>query len=166
MTTTTDNDTEFSRAIDALMSDARSVRAAVTVYDGGSGASQRYADEVAEALSTMELDLAIARASLAARVADSSDGLEAAVHDVTEAARRWLDDSAVQSQLARMDLRDRADIAAHRLDRAGAEVRRAGSRVADVVGTDLNEMRKMALSSITSLRDTVSDAATALRGTA
>ena len=164
MTSTAKTSTdEFDQAIKTLMSDARSVRAAVAVYEGNPADGQRYADEVAEALSTMELDLAIARASLAARAADSTDGIETAVEEVTAAARRWLDDSVVQSRLARMELRDRAEAATHRLDRAGAEVRKAGGRVAELVGSDISEVRQVALGSISKLRETISDAATALR---
>jgi len=155
----------LQRAIKALVADARDVRAAATVYEGSAEeAEQRYADEVGTALAMMELDLSIARAALDAQRADSSEELHASVTEAADAARTWLDELRVRSSLARMEVRDRAGVMGRRIDHSSAAVRRAGERVLDAVGGDLDEMRHAALHGIGEVRQALSDTATALRG--
>ncbi len=159
-TTTPDN---FTIALDRLLQDAREVRAAADLYEADDDVESGYGDEVAQVLGTMELDLTIARAALTARQAGTSEGLQDAVDQVIEAARHWLQDASVQAELGRMELRDRSDSLNHALDRARGEAARTVDRVGDAVGVDLNETRRAAVESISSIRHAVSDAVTSLR---
>ena len=160
--TTPDN---FTIAVNRLLDDAREVRAAATRYeaDGDGDGDDQYGNEVAEVLGTMELDLTIARAALAARQADTTEGLQDAVDKVIEAARHWVEDASVQTKLGRMELRDRSDAVTHALDRARGEALRTVDRVGDAVGVDLAETRRTAVKSIGSIRHAVTDAVASLR---
>jgi hypothetical protein len=83
--------------------------------------------------------------------------------DVDEAARAWIDDLSVQASLGRMEARDRAELVSNRLDRAGAEARRAVGRVSEAVESDLDEMRRITLHSIGEVRSALADAVESLR---
>jgi ATP-dependent Zn protease len=157
-------DLVLERSVARLVDDARDARAATAVFSGSaSGAEQRYADEVAATLSTMEFDLRTAKAALRARLADSTEDLHGTITDVEDAARTWLDDLSLQARLGTMEMRDRAEFVTRRLDRAGAETRRAASRVSDAVEADLDEMRRITLHSIGDVRTALTDAVEALR---
>jgi hypothetical protein len=155
---------DLDERVSQLVADARRLRD-VTSALGASAhdAEQRYADEVATTLATLELDLKMAKVAFAAEGADSSDELRRSMDDLEEAGRRWLDDLALQARLGEMEARDLTDVTAHRLERARSEVRRAAGRVAEVVESDLEEMRRVAIHSIRDVRDVLGDAASALR---
>lgn len=154
----------LGNAVAALVRDAREVRASATALAAdASGTEQRYVDEVATALASMELDLSIARAALDARTADSADELHESMAEASGAAHAWLDELRIQSRLARMDARDRADVVSRGLDRAGSGIRHAVSRVGDTLEDDVDRMRKVVLSGIGEVRQALSEAATALR---
>lgn len=155
--------TDLEAAVSRLFEDARDVRAATAVLGDRAPGEQRYADEVATALATLEFDLRAAEAALAARRADTSDDLRTSISEVEEAARTWLDDLSVQARLGRMELRDRAESVAKRLERARGEAQRAIGRVADSVESDLDEMRRVTLTGIREVRGALTDAVAALR---
>lgn len=159
-TTAPDN---FAIAVNRLLDDARQVRAAAALYEADGDDGDQYGNEVAEVLGTMELDLTIARAALAARQAETTEGLQDAVDKVIEAARHWVEDASVQTKLGRMELRDRSDAVTHALDRARGEALRTVDRVGDAVGVDLAETRRTAVKSIGSIRHAVTDAVASLR---
>ena len=62
-----------------------------------------------------------------------------------------------------MEARDRAEAITRRLDRAGAEAKRAAERVADAVESDLDEMRRATLHGIGAVRAALADAVSAIR---
>ena len=62
-----------------------------------------------------------------------------------------------------MELQDRVSAISQYLDRARAEVIRAGERVSDVVGTELGDVRSATLSSIDGIRDVIVDAGRSIR---
>jgi ATP-dependent Zn protease len=83
--------------------------------------------------------------------------------DVEEAARTWLDELTLQARLGQMEVRDRVGVLGRRIEQARSEARRAASRVAEVVDSDLDEMRRVAVHGIREVRDVLGDAASALR---
>ena len=62
-----------------------------------------------------------------------------------------------------MCIRDSVSAISQYLDRARAEVIRAGERVSDVVGTELGDVRSATLSSIDGIRDVIVDAGRSIR---
>jgi hypothetical protein len=155
---------DLDERVSQLVADARRLRD-VTSALGASAhdAEQRYADEVATTLATLELDLKMAKVAFAAEGADSSDELRRSMDDVEEAARTWLDDLALQARLGEMEVRDCAGVVTRRLERARSEARRAAGRVAEAVESDLEEMRRVAIHSIRDVRGVLADTATSLR---
>lgn len=155
----------LERAVSALVEDAREVRAAATVFEArAEHAEQRYADEVATSLASLELDLSIARAALDAQLADDAEELNRSMQVAADAGRTWLDELKIQSRLARMEARDRAGVLAEHIDHSSAAVRRAGSRVIEAVSGDVEELRQITLDGIGDVRRALSDTAAALRG--
>jgi hypothetical protein len=140
---------EIEADVDRLIEDARAVRSATSVLKGAAPANrQRYQDQVARTLAIMEVDLGLARATLFANEASTSEDLRDTMHEVSDATQRWLDELAVRTHLFGMDARDRVDELAHRLDRARGEIRRAVSRIDDAIGSDLDSMRRLTVHSI------------------
>ena len=161
--TTPDNHV-LDEAVALLLQDARDIRAGAAVLKGTpAAAQQRYADDVVSTLATMELDIQMARAALDASNAEGEDGIRQSIETLATAVTAWTDEIGVRSHLARMDVRDRTGAVVRRLDRASAEARRAASRVSDTMGGDLNELRHVALHSISGVRQALSDAAGAVR---
>jgi F0F1-type ATP synthase membrane subunit b/b' len=173
MTTTTPASRDSDRRLTAdqldervsqLVADARHLRKATSAFgDSAHEAEQRYADEVTTTLATLELDLKMARASLDAQGADSSEELRRSMDDVEDAARTWLDELTLQARLGEMEVRDRAGVLGRRIEQARSEARRAASRIAEVVDSDLDETRRVAVHGIREVRDVLGDAASALR---
>ena len=155
----------LERAVATLVEDARAVRAAATVFEGSAARSeQRYADEVATTLASMELDLSMARAALDAELADDAEELNRSVQEAADAGRTWLDELKVQSRLARMEARDRAGVLVQHIDKSSAALRHAGSRVVDAAAGDVDDLRQIALDGIGEVRRALGDTAAALRG--
>ena len=150
-------------ALAQLLKQAEQARATIVDSECASDADAAYLTEAAQAVSTMELDLTIARATLAAERADTTPDLESTVAETAEAARRWIDDAGVQAHLGRMELQDRVSAISQYLDRARAEVIRAGERVTDAVSTELSDVRSATLSSIDGIRDAIVDAGRSIR---
>lgn len=155
------NDVELALA--GLLKQAEKTRAAIVETDGSGDAEAAYLTGAAQAVSTMELELTVARATLAAERADTTPDLESTITDTAEAARRWIDDAGVQAHLGRMELQDRVSAISQYLDRARAEVLRAGERVSDTVGTELGDVRSATISSIEGIRDAIVDAGRSIR---
>ncbi|MEZ5380627.1 MAG: hypothetical protein R2754_02390 [Microthrixaceae bacterium] len=154
---------ELEQALANLLTAAQAVRDAATDLKSGSDAEADFAAETLQAVSGMELDLTVARATLAARRSDSAEGLDSSLNEASEAARRWLDDAAVQARLGSMEARDRMEAVGSYLDRARAEVVRAAERVGDAVGTELEDMRTASVHAIGGIRTAVVDAAHSIR---
>jgi len=85
----------------------------------------------------------------------------AAEHSGASTTENHVPDEAVA--LLMQDTRDRTGSVVRRLDRASAEARRAASRVSETMGGDLNELRRVALHSISGVRQALGDAAGAVR---
>jgi hypothetical protein len=167
MTTTQTDIQPLDAAVDRLLVDARDARAAVAVLDGSNEeAAQRYSDQVAEVLANMQRDLRLARSSLAARQASTAEDIRRAMDDVTDAATAWIEEMNVRANLARMEMRDRAESTSHRMDRATAEVKRAVERVGESVQGDLSDARRVAIHAVRGVRDALTDAAAGLRDVA
>ena len=160
---TTSGSSDVEVALAQLLKQAEQARTTLLDTDGSSEAEASYLADAAQALSTMELELTFARATLAAERADTKPDLESTLTDAADAARRWIDDAGVQAQLGRMELQDRVSAISQDLDRARAEVIRAGERVSDVVGTELGDVRSATLSSIDGIRDVIVDAGRSIR---
>lgn len=160
---TTSGSSDVEVALAQLLKQAEQARTTLLDTDGSSEAEASYLADAAQALSTMELELTFARATLAAERADTKPDLESTLTDAADAARRWIDDAGVQAQLGRMELQDRVSAISQYLDRARAEVIRAGERVSDVVGTELGDVRSATLSSIDGIRDVIVDAGRSIR---
>ncbi len=157
-------DALLERSVGHLVDDARDVRAAATLLAGSApDMQQRYADDVATSLATLELDLGVARATLDARQADSTEDIHRAMREVETAARTWLDELALQSRLARMEARDATGRLAQKIARAEGEASRAATRLSDTVESDLEQIRRVALHGIGEIRSVLADAASAVR---
>ncbi len=160
---TTSRDDAIESSVERLVDDAKSVVAATTVLEGAVPANRRrYEDQACRALSTMEVDLGLARAALKAHEATSSDDLHDTMREVDESAHRWLDELAMKSHLGEMEMNDWVGDVEHRLGRARGEVRRATRRIDDAVESDLDSMRTLALHALAEVRAAVSDSADAI----
>lgn len=153
---------ELELAVDRLLREARDARAGAIVLDScPDESSASYADAVTTTLASMELDLKIARAALEARRSEHPDFLQQAVRDVADAGRAWLDDVAVQSALARMDLRDLSVETSRRLAHATNAAEQASGAVGDSL-RDLRALREAAFDSMRDLRRALADAISAV----
>jgi hypothetical protein len=146
-----------------LLEDAKAVVGATAVLEGSaSPARERYEQEVVRILSQMEVDMRLASAAFDADEATTSDDLRDTWRDVDGAAHQWLDEFTVRLHLAQCEAGDRAHEVEHRLDRARGEVRRAGIRIDDAVGSDLDSVRGIALDAIRQVRDAMADCVRAI----
>lgn len=156
--------TALEQQVSGLLDDARRLGSIVRELGGSvEDAEQRFADEIATTLATLEFDLRAAQATFDAERAHSAEDLRSTVDSLDEAVRARVDDLAVQAKLARMEARDRVDAVSQRAAHVTAEVRRAADRLADTAGSDLDELRRATLSGIGDIRRILGEAVSALR---
>ena len=159
---TDDRDRGMDVAVDRLLADSEAVRVAVAALESASDeATEVYVAEVEDALASLELDLQIARAALAVRVAEDAAAIERPMSEVSDVLRGWLEEMAVRSRLAGMEASDRVEQLTVRLERATSVSRSSLERLGDDLGEDLEELRAAALAS---LRDTRSALTNAMAG--
>jgi hypothetical protein len=145
-------------SIRRLLDDAQAVVGSTALLEGTTPpASERYEQEVVRILSRMEIDLRLARAAFDADEAETSEDLRETLRDAGGEVRQWLDEVAVRLHLTGREADDRVREIEHRLDRARGEVLRAGSRIDDAVGSDLESMRTVSLDAIRQVRDAITD---------
>lgn len=125
----------------------------------------QYAEEVAELLSTARLDLAAARAALEIRLASDPPGLCSALRDVATSAAQWFAEDAVRVRLAKKGGRGSVEHTDRLVEATGAEARLATTRLvaASANGTDIDQLRRMALHSLGAIRIALSDAVISVR---
>jgi hypothetical protein len=160
----TDRDRGMDLAVDRLLADSEGVRVAVASLEAaGDEATEVYVAEVEDALASMELDLQIARAALAVRVADDAASIERPVDEIAEVLRGWFEEMTVRSRLAGMEATDRIQQLTSRLERATSVSRSSVERLGDDLGDDLEELRAAALATLHDTRVALGNAAAAIR---
>ncbi len=162
-TTQVDPRGELDDAVERLVEDARSAKAAAIVLAGASEMEKRYGNQVSAMLATVELDLGIAKAALRARLAEHPGAVDESMTNVVDATHAWVDEMRVQSHLARMEAADEAEEIDRRIEHTASEARRAAGRISETVGDDLEEMRALALYGIGDVREALDDALMAIR---
>lgn len=157
--------TDLDRAVDDLLEDARQLRAAALRFEESpDDTDRRYADELAQVLSILDVDLTLARATFAAARAHDEGTADTSVITATAAVRGWLQEARVQARLAGMEARDRNADLVGRLDHVGVEARRGAERIGEVVENDTDEIRLMAGRSVNLVSEIFAEAVDAFRG--
>jgi hypothetical protein len=156
--------TELEQQVSTLLDDTRRLGSIVRELGGSvEGAEQRFADEIATTLATLEFDLRAAQASFDAERAHTADDLRSTVDGLEDAVRARIDDLAVQARLARMEVKDRLGAVSQRAAQVTAEVRRAADRLADTAGSDFDDLRTATVTGIGDVRRILGEAAAAIR---
>lgn len=163
---TGERDRGMDIAVDRLLADSEAVRVAVAALESADDeAIDVYVAEVEDALAGMELDLQIARAALAVRVAEDAASIERPMNEVADVLRGWVEEMAVRSRLAGMEATDRLQQLTARLERATSVSRSSVERLGDDLGEDLEGLRSSALASLRDTRVALANAASGLRRT-
>jgi len=155
--------TRLDQSVDDLLEDSRQLRSAALQLEAAPAEDRRYADEVAQLLSILDVDLTLAKASLTADRVQSEQDATVVLDTATSVVRRWMDEAVLQADLAGMEIGDLSAALGDRLERVGAEARRGAERIAELVDHDADQVRLMASQSVNSVREVFADAARSVR---
>lgn len=163
-TTSADARDSLEVAVDRLLADSEGVRVAVAALGAaGDEPHDDFLAEIEEALTTMELDLQIARAALSVRTAEDAAAIESPIEDLAGVLRGWAEELAVRSRLGSMEVDDRLEQLSRRAERAGSVSRSAAERLRGELGSDLDQLRDAALAALRDTRTALSNTAAAVR---